>query len=93
LKVSAEDAVAAKVAYEALTEDPPGAHDADKANDDEAAKVAYDADTAFEMDPANEPLNEPVNDVAIALPLMFIEPVTVWVSVRALPIFTPVFVT
>jgi hypothetical protein len=48
---------------------------------------------AFAIDPANEPLNEPVNDVAIALPLMFIEPVTVWVSVRALPIFTPVFVT
>ncbi len=36
---------------------------------------------------------EAVNEVALALPLMFREPVTVWKSVIKLPIFTPVSVT
>ena len=53
---------------------------------------ANDADTALLAQLA-VPNREPVKLVAVTLPLIPSEPVTVWTSVIALPIFTPVFVT
>ena len=60
-----------------------------------AALVANEDDTAFKTYEAVAavPSNEPVKLVAVTLPLMLREPVTVWVSAMELPIVTPVFVT
>ena len=62
------------------------------ANEADTACSIYEAVVALLAQLA-VPNREPVKLVAVTLPLIPSEPVTVWTSVIALPIFTPVFVT
>jgi hypothetical protein len=89
------EAVAALIAFdiEPLKKDAVAANEADVANNAfEIEPLKYEAVTALNAQlavPNNDPVTLPLKDPVI-LPLNIKDPVTVWISVNAFPIFIPV---